>query len=164
MKKIIALILLFAPRFAFANQLGILPDHYLRPIDLVHPIPIVGALLAPEDLKNSEAMSVFPIVYHSTRDGCLLPSIVCEDWAPIIAGLSMNAGKLTAVGGSMVNVLPWMQTGARALTPDRWTGLVNILTPTPNSAVTFSAGVAIEYKQITNKGYLRIPTGLALHF
>lgn len=147
-----------------AKQFGVLPDGYLRLIDIAHPMPILGALLDPRDLNNSEAMSLLPLVTHSTRDGCLLPSVVCEDWAPVVGGASMNAGKITVVAGSMLNVLPWMQSGARALVPAKWTGLVNILTPDPKSTVTFSAGAVIEYRQITNKGYFKIPTGLALHF
>lgn len=158
--RALILSLLLIPSVARANP-------YFRPLDISHPKFVLGALLAPENLKNSAASSMTPLITHSPKDGCILPSFVCEDWTPLAIGGSMNAGKITFDVAPLFNVLPWMQSGARAITPSKWTGLVDALTPVqdPEAApVTFSAGPAWEYQQATNKGFFRVFAGLALHF
>lgn len=137
---------------------------YLRLIDVRHPKPVIGAMLAPEKLKSSEAASLLPLLTHSPRDGCLFPSIICEDWSPIAVGGSMSSGRLSFEAGPLFNVLPWMQTAASAATPQSWTAVRSILASNPDSSVSFSAGPLWAYKSETNKGYFRIFTGLALHF
>lgn len=137
---------------------------YFRPIDPAHPQPVAGALIAPK-LGDSEGAAMLPILTHSPNYGCLLPKVVCEAWTPLAVGGSLNAGKLTFDVAPLANVLPWMQSGLLAVVPSSWTGLRNILTPAPGSQpVTFSAGPVWEYKQLTNKGYFRVFSGLALHF
>lgn len=149
------LVLVVAPAFA---------TPYFRPIDPSHPQPVAGALIAPK-LGDSEGAALLPILTHSPKDGCLLPSVVCEDWTPLAVGGSLNAGKLTFDVAPLANVLPWMQSGLLAVVPSSWQGLRKILTPAEGSApVTFSAGPVWEYKQLTNKGYFRVFSGLALHF
>ncbi len=125
-----------------------------------HPQPVAGALINPADLRGSRMGALLPIVFHSPSDGCLLPQFVCEDWSPLAVGGSMNAGKLTFDTGPLFNILPWMVSGAQRLAPARFQPL---LANTP-SAVTFSAGPMWEYRQIENKGYFLVFTGLALHF
>lgn len=136
---------------------------YFRLLDVSHPQPIVGALLDPKDLNNSAAATLLPLVTHSPTDGCLIPQ-VCEDWTPLAVGGSMNAGKFTLDVGPVFNVLPWVQGAALALTPSSWTGLKSIFYSNPVSPVTFSAGPVWEYEQLTNKGYVKVFSGLALHF
>lgn len=137
---------------------------YFRLIDLNHPQPVLGALVAPEELGNTEATSLLPLITHSTKDGCFLPSLVCSDWSPLSIGASMNAGQLTFVAAPVGNVLPWIQRAALMATPSSWQNVINVLAPSKDQSVTFSAGPAWMFKQSTNKGYFRIFTGLALHF
>lgn len=137
---------------------------YFRPLDFSHPQPIVGALIDPTNLGNSSAASLLPIFTHSPKDGCLMPKIVCEDWTPLAVGASLNAGKVTFDVAPLANVLPWMQNGLNAVVPDSWTATRKILASNPDSSVTFSAGPVWEYSQLTNKGYFKFFSGLALHF
>lgn len=141
-----------------------LANPYFRFLDPSHPQPVLGALVDPANLGNSEATSLLPLVTHSPKDGCLLPSVVCEDWSPLAAGGSSNAGKYTLDVGPLFNVLPWVQSAALSLTPEKWSGLVKVLSTSQDQSVTFSAGPVFEYEQATNKGYFKIFTGVALHF
>ncbi len=155
MKKLIAVILMLAAPAAAAP--------YFRLLDISHPKPVIGALIAPEALGDSEAASLLPIFTHSPKDGCLLPSIVCEEWTPLAVGASINAGKITLDVAPLANVLPWMSAAIGAL-PGDWGWLQEILSPKNATPVTFSAGPVWQYRQITNKGYFRVFTGLALQF
>jgi len=157
MKSLLLALLVLAPA-AHATP-------YFRPIDPAHPQPVAGALIAPAALGDSSGAALLPIFTHSPKDGCLLPSIVCEDWTPLAVGASLNAGKITFDVAPLANVLPWMQNGLLAVTPASWAWAQKILAPAAGGEpVTFSAGPVWEYKQLTNKGYFRVFTGLALHF
>jgi hypothetical protein len=145
--KFLALVVLLASQ--------VLAAPYFRPLDYQHPKPVFGALIAPEALGQSEASSLLPLITHSPKDGCLLPTIVCEDWTPLAVGASMNAGKITLIVAPLANVVPWIQSAVQNATGKTYV---------KNPSVTISAGPALEYKQTTNKGYLRIFTGLALNF
>ena len=72
---------------------------YLRFMDYrdgaLHPAPLLGGFLAPDSITTeSEGGGMLPIITHSSRvdasghhvDGCLLPSIACEDWSPFAVG------------------------------------------------------------------------------
>ena len=137
---------------------------YFRPLDLAHPQPVLGALIDPTALGQTEGASLLPLVTHSPKDGCLLPAIVCEDWTPIAVGASLNAGKLTFDVSPLANVLPWVQNAASAVVPDSWPAVRQVLASNPDQSVTFSAGPVWQYRQLNNKGYFKIFTGLALHF
>jgi hypothetical protein len=137
---------------------------YFRPLDIAHPAPVVGALIAPEELGASEAVSLLPLITHSTRDGCWIPSVVCSDWTPLAVGASINAGKVTLNIAPLVNVLPWMQGMARAVVPDSMPSIRRVLASNPDQAVTFSAGPVWQYRQRENRGYFRLFSGVALHF
>lgn len=139
---------------------------YFRVVDLSHPDPVLGALLAPEALGQSAAASLLPVFTHSPADGCLLPAILCEDWTPLAIGGSMAGGKATIDIAPLANVLPWVQSVALLVIPDRWAGIRSVVAPTPalSQPVTFSAGPVWEYQQRTNKGYFRVFTGVALHW
>lgn len=136
---------------------------YFRPLNVVHPMPIVGALLDPKDLGQTSAASLLPLITHSKNDGCLLPNIICEDWTPLAVGVSINAGRITLDVGPLGNVVPWLVALVDAAKPEGATNLLNGLRNT-GQPVTISAGPVWEYRQITNKGYFRLFTGLALHF
>lgn len=141
---------------------------YLRPNagfkDPAHPQLIAGALLDPLSLDKTSGGSMLPVFTHSPKDGCLLPSIVCESWTPFAVGGSMNAGKVTLDIGPIANVLPWAQAGALSIVPAKWDGLVKVLSPSPDQSVTFSAGPIWEYNQRANRGYFKVFTGLQLNF
>lgn len=137
---------------------------YFRLIDPSHPNPVLGALIDPLNIGNSEAASLLPLITHSPKDGCLLPSVVCEDWTPIAVGGSMNSGKLTFDIAPLSNVLPWFQSAALAIVPSKWTPLIKVLTPSQDQSITFSVGPVFEYSQANNHGYFKVFTGLKLNF
>ena len=137
---------------------------YFRLIDPAHPQPVVGALVDPVHLGNTGAASLLPLVTHSPKDGCLLPSVVCESWSPLAGGGSMDAGKLTFDVGPIANVMPWAQSAALAVVPAKWQSLVKVLSPSADQSVTFSAGPMFEYSQASNKGYIKVFTGVSLNF
>lgn len=149
------------PARAFANP-------YFRPNPVfsnpAHPVMIAGALIDPASLKETSGGSLLPVLTHSPSDGCLLPNVVCESWTPLAVGGALSEGKLTLDMGPVANVLPWFQTAALAATPSSWQGLINILTPSAGSSVTFSAGPIWEYSQLANHGYLKVFSGLQLNF
>ncbi len=166
MKKVIVGLLL-------ALAVKVQANPYFRPLDFQHPVTIAGAAINPSNLHDSRGVVLVPVFTHSPADGCLLPSIVCEDWTPAAIGASMNAGKLTFDFAPMANVLPWMQSGLRSITPASWSSVNALLIPSaPNTnasgsqsgSVTFSAGPMWEYRQLNNKGYFLVVTALALHF
>ena len=105
---------------------------------------------------------MLPIITHSPKDGFVL--IENEDWTPIAVGASANAGKWTFDVGPLFNVLPWMQEMAMKAIPERYESIRNILAPTPDAPLTFSAGPVFQYQQATNKWYYKTFTGLSLHF
>lgn len=145
-----------------ASQAQAVP--YFRVLDYTHPKPVIGALLDPTALGNTEAASLLPLITHSPKDGCLLPAIVCEDWTPLAVGASMNAGKITLDVSPLANVLPWVQNAALAIVPVSWEGVQKVLSSNVDHSVSFSAGPVWQYSQRTNKGYFKIFTGLALSF
>ena len=155
--KYIALLLALA-----ASQVQATP--YFRLIDPAHPTPVLGALVDPINIGNSSAASLLPLVTHSPKDGCLLPSLVCEDWTPLAIGGAMSGGKLTFEVAPLANILPWFQSAALAVAPAKWTGLIKILTPSADQSVTFSFGPVWSYSQASNKGSFKLFSGLALHF
>lgn len=124
------------------------PSHsaYFRFMDMrdgaLHPAPLVGAFVDPATTGNSEGGGLLPIITHSARrnangtiiDGCLLPSIVCEDWSPLAIGGSMNGGKMKLDIGPVFNILPIFQNAGTALIDlwgaDKLPGLRAILRPT----------------------------------
>ncbi len=164
MKKILLGLMLLAaqtqasPYFRFYgwdNQ-----AHSLSAEALSHPQPVAGALIDPKDLGQTRTAALLPIITHSPNDGCLFPSIVCEDWTPLAVGASINAGKATFDAAALFNIFPWMVSGAKVVAPAKFQPLIN----SAPSAVTFSAGPVWEYRQSDNKGYFFVFTGVALHF
>jgi len=159
MKKIALAILMVGPLTpAMASP-------YFRIAKFGNLHPVAGALLDVGDLKKSELAGLVPLVTHTPADGCMLPSIVCEDWTPFAVGGGMNAGYLTFEIAPLANVLPWMAAAALAAIPEKFDGARAIFKPAQDQqAVTFSAGPVWEYQERTNKGYFKLFTGLALHF
>jgi len=128
---------------------------YFRPLDPAHPQPVVGALLAPEAMGQSEATTLLPLVTHSPKDGKILP--IGENWTPLAVGASMNAGKVTFDVAPLFDLMPWMQQAIEAAAP---TTIRFVQDP----SVEISAGPVWEYRQIDNKGYFRVFVGAKLNF
>lgn len=85
---------------------------YFRLIDPGHVYRVAGAFIDPTDPGNTSVGSAVALVTHSVRDGqCLLPSVVCEDWSPLMVGLSVNSGRLRFDMGPAVNLTPMAKVG-----------------------------------------------------
>lgn len=137
---------------------------YFRLVDPSHPQPVVGALFSLDGIKQTEGTSLLPLITHTPKDGCLLPSIVCEDWSPLSVGAAFHAGKITLDVAPLANVLPWIDVVIQSALPDNYLSPIHWVQAQNGQAITFSAGPVFEYQQLTNKGYFRLFTGLALHF
>ncbi len=84
---------------------------YFRPIDTSHVYQSVGASVDPKTPGQTCFISEIALITHSPKDGCLLPSIVCEDWSPLMIGPSYNAGRFAVVLGPVANVAPFVYAG-----------------------------------------------------
>jgi hypothetical protein len=135
---------------------------YFRPLDISHPQPVAGALFGTSGIQDTQTTGMLPLITHSPKDGYIL--IPNEDWTPLAVGVSANAGQFTFDIGPLFNILPWMQTLALEVIPDKYAQIRAILAPNPGAPVTFSAGPVFQYQEATNKGYYKTFTGLALHF
>lgn len=147
---------------------------YFRPLDLSRIKPVAGALLDPIGSAPNDAVGMLPLVTHSPDDGCLFPSIVCEDWSPLAVGLGGNLRSDPYVSvGPIINVAPVAKALILAClnVASSDSQLVNIkdsLRPVVGSDgfdVALSAGPAYVIKPQENfKGYFRIFIGGALKF
>lgn len=129
------------------------PSHaaYLRLIDLQAPVKVAGVWIDPIRLGQTSVGSAVALVTHDPKDGCLLPSIVCEQWAPLTTGITYNGGRFYWNVGPAANVLPWMQAGLRAAAngtglSDRYPGLGAALAPAPG---IFSFGPQLNLNPIS---------------
>jgi hypothetical protein len=142
---------------------------YFRPLDLASPHIVAGAFIDPKDPGNSAAGSALALVTHSTTDGCLLPSIVCEDWTPLAVGFSVNGGRVLIGAGPSVNLAPVFKSlalrGLNAVTgEENYLGLKSSLGSVPITGpdVTMSFGPAWVVSPSENwKGYFRVFAGAA---
>ena len=166
---------------------------YLRFMDYrdgaLHPAPLLGGFLAPDSITTeSEGGGMLPIITHSSRvdasghhvDGCLLPSIACEDWSPFAVGGSFRNGRGRVDIGPIINIFPVFQNAALALLgligSEKMPGLRSALNPTPTGGssvdVRFTFAPVWEFDPFyqagsghTNgHGYFRIFTGPQLLF
>jgi hypothetical protein len=140
----IAAVLIFLGASVQAKQFGILPDNYLRPIDLAHPVTSLGVYIDAKNLGRTTVGKSLALVTHDPKDGCLLPAIVCEQWAPIVTGLSVTGGRLFWDVGSGVNLAPMFKAGLlgffNEVTPDdSLVGLKSALAPS-QSPLTVAFG------------------------
>ena len=99
--KIIALLMLAAVS-ASANP------YFRTPFSGGPTVHYTGVFIDPRSPGQTSVGSEVALVTHDPKDGCLLPSIVCEQWAPIATGLSANGGRIYWDVGPTVNVFPWM--------------------------------------------------------
>lgn len=142
---------------------------YLRPLDLSRPHIIGGAYIDPATPGSSAVGSAVGLLTHSTVDGCLLPSVVCEDWTPMAAGFSVNGGRVLLGVGPSVNLAPLAKAGLlrglNAITDEgSYQNLKSSLGSVPIGGpdVTMSFGPAWVVSPTENwKGYFRIFVGAA---
>lgn len=143
--KLLWLMFLFLCSNSFANQLGFLPDNYFRPMGAQNWHKVVGASVDPITPGNSSFVTELAMWTHNPKDGCLLPSLVCETWSPLMIGPSYNAGKFAVVAGPVVNLAPKAKAGLRAVVnqfPDKWLwkqGTLDLLSQ-PDNGLTISFG------------------------
>lgn len=153
---------------------------YFRLIDPANPHKVVGAFIDPINTENTSAGSAVALVTHSTRDGCLLPSVICEDWSPALAGLSYNAGRFQFNIGPAVNLTPIAKQAVLGLLnlvtkSETAQGVKSILGSQPISGpdLSFSFGPALNVAPIQRgiilplnewRGKFRIFAGAALKF
>ncbi len=67
-----------------------------------------GVFIDPREPGRTTFGSEVALVTHDPKDGCLFPSIVCEQWSPIATGISATGGRIYWDVGPTVNVFPWM--------------------------------------------------------
>lgn len=173
MRKIIVSVVLVCAVSANAGP-------YFRFIDPANPYKVVGAFIDPINTGNTSAGSAVALVTHSVSGGCLLPSVVCEDWSPAIAGLSYNAGRFQFNVGPAINLTPIAKQAVLGLLnlvtkSETAQGVKSILGSQPISGpdLSFSFGPALNVAPIERgiilplsewRGKFRIFTGAALKF
>lgn len=101
--------LLVALMIILAVQASAAP--YFRVLDPNRTYKVTGAYIDPADAKQTEAGYATALVTHSTRDGCIFPSVVCEDWSPLMIGFSAKAGRFSLNAGPGWNLAPIFKAG-----------------------------------------------------
>lgn len=154
---------------------------YFRVIDPNKPYKIVGAYVDPGNPGNTSFGTAIALVTHSTRDGCLFPKIVCEDWSPLMVGPSYNAGRFQVNIGPAVNLAPIARNlivilGDKTLSEQNASGLRSALTSVPlkrGAQASISFGPALNFAPIQHgivlplnqwQGRFRLFAGAALEF
>lgn len=160
MKKTILLSLLILPaisvRAATLSPAPRPPEEFLltgerpRYFRLVNPAKrlhmSIGKLLG-----ESGTAVAYAVVTHSTRDGCALPAIVCEDWAPLTVGSTGDRDRFFF--GPSANLLPvaksFLLKGLNAASKEgQYANLKELLSPplqsTTDLTVAFGPVLVIE--------------------
>ena len=153
------ILLLLLPSLAHAS--------YFRPIDPSHPQLNAGAYVDVETPGNTAFGTAVALVTHAVRDGCALPTLICEDWTPLAAGFSVNGGRFLIGVGPSFNLAPVVKSAilasVDAFTADNsYQGLKSSLGSVPISGpdVTMSFGPSWVLSPTENwKGYFRIFAG-----
>lgn len=143
---------------------------YFRLLDLSAPKVSVGASFGVDG--SAEAQSVLAVITHSTEDGCLLPTVVCEDWALLGIGIGAKAGKASLGLGPSVNVAPVAKAlllrGVNAITKeDSYPSLKGALEPAPSGVPDVTAAIGPQWVVVPSqnwKGYYQTFVGAAWKF
>lgn len=153
MKNAIALLLLLA------TNAGAAP--YFRPLDINKIHRSYGAYIDPFDTGNTSAGFATAFVTHSIRDGCLFPTIICEDWSPLAAGFSANSGRLTFNVGPSVNMNPLVKGGLFLLLnqitrEDSLSGLKSALSsePVDGGHLSMAFGPAVNWNPVQDGRFI----------
>jgi hypothetical protein len=145
---------------------------YFRVLDLSRPQISAGAFIDPTDPGNSSVGSMLAVVSHSTRDGCLLPSVTCEDWVPLSVGFAEKNGKAIFAVGPSINLAPLAKSlllrGFNAVTESgSYAGVKASLGSErlDRQDISVSFGPAWAVAPLENwKGYVRMFMGAAWKF
>ena len=145
---------------------------YFRIIDPLKPQISAGAFIDASDPGNSSVGSMLALVTHSTRDGCLMPSITCEDWVPFAVGFAEKNGKAIFAVGPSINLAPLAKSlllrGFNAVT-DSWSyagvkaSLGSESLDRQDISVSFGPALAVAPLEAW-KGYFRVFVGAAWKF
>lgn len=114
---------------------------YFRLLDPAHIHKIIGVSIDPVNTGQSSLVTEIALITHSTRDGCLFPAIVCEDWSPLMIGPSYHAGRFAVVFGPVVNLSAVAKIGllkaVNLLTGEgEWPDLKGFLAPASDGLTT----------------------------
>ena len=151
---------------------------YFRLMDPAHPVKVVGAFIDPASPENTSAGTAVALITHSTKDGCFLPSVVCEDWSPLMAGLAVNAGRVQFSVGPAINLAPVAKAGLlgalNVLTAqDSLPVVKSLLGSGPSEGVSVSFGPALAVSPVSHgviiplsewQGKFRLFAGAELKF
>lgn len=153
---------------------------YFRLMDPAHPHKVAGAFIDPVNPGNTSVGTAFAIITHSVKDGCLMPRVTCENWSPLVAGLSVNGGRVQFNAGPAMNLTPAVKIGIwhilnSATNSDTLSGIKSMLSSQPIGGpdVSFSFGPALAVAPIERgvilpinawKGKFRIFSGAAFRF
>jgi hypothetical protein len=143
---------------------------YFRVIGDVYSVENVAVFNPNAGIGATQDAALVNVVTHSTKDGCLLPSIVCEDWSLLSVGGAFTGPNKLALFGSQYNLEPLFQAGAygllNAFTPSSsLTALKSFLSTPVSSAVTLSIGAFWGVSPEQNwKGYFLLTIGPKLTF
>lgn len=153
---------------------------YFRLIDPAHVQKVAGAYIDPETPGDTAYGTSIALITHSTKDGCLFPTVVCEDWSPLMVGPSYSAGRFQANLGPAFNMAPLAKAGllgalSYVTNDDQLAGVKSALSSVPiqGAELSFSFGPALQVAPVQHgvlvplnqwQGKLRIFAGASLEF
>lgn len=101
-----------------------------------------GVFIDPREPGRTTVGTELALLTHDPKDGCLLPSLVCMQWAPVATGLSVTGGRVLWNIGPTVNVFPWMIAGLNLI------GVDTSFAP-PTSPLSFAVGPKLGLNPIS---------------
>lgn len=142
----------------------------IRPADKGYLYESFGAFVDPVEPGQSSVAKQVALVSHSPKDGCMFPTIVCEDWSPLALGFGVNSGRFLFGLGPSINMAPVMRGVALALlrsstAEDTLPGLKATLQPVPDSKLTLAISPSLVLSPTEAwKGRFKIFVGPAWRF
>lgn len=164
--------LLLAAMFVVFTAVSSEATAYFRLIDPAHPHLSAGAFIDPVTPGDTSAGTSLALITHSPVDGCYLPSVVCENWAPLTVGVSAHSGRVLLGVGPSFNLAPLVKAGllkvVNAVTQeDHYQNLKSLLSSEPLSqsdlSISFGPDLVLNPSEKW-KGHLLIFTGAAWRF
>ena len=104
-----ALILVLLAVSASANP------YFRTPLNGGPSVHYTGVFIDPREPGKTTVGTEVALVTHDPNDGCLFPSVVCEQWSPLATGISATGGRIYWDLGPTVNVFPWMIAGLEGI-------------------------------------------------
>lgn len=145
---------------------------YFRLINTKEPQISAGAFIDPENPGNSSAGTMLALITHSTRDGCALPTVICEDYTPLAIGFATKSGRTIFAFGPSLNLAPLVKSGlfwfvTKVTKEENYQGVKDSLSSEnlDRKDISLSFGPALAFSPIDNwKGFFRIFSGAAWRF